>query len=321
MKLKVKKLFLLFNPAELTGVAFALFMSIIILLVRGGVSEWVKYFSTNILFIIFVVAVALLCKNRPQSKNLIHVRNWYPMIFSFVAYKELSFLIPLINPNDIDSFLMYLDYRIFGVYPTVWMERILHPFITELLQLAYCSLYFLPLFLGIAIYKTGDRRTFFLVYFATIFSFLFSYIGYILFPALGPRFSAHHLQTKTLVGFIFTIPIRDILNGIESIMWDAFPSGHTMIPLVILYYSWVYKRSLFYIYVPIVALTIFSTVYLRYHHVVDVLAGALLSIVVIVIVELLMKAWEREQKKYRVYPDNLFYNSMGDKGEVASRPG
>ena len=59
-------------------------------------------------------------------------------------------------------------------------------------------------------------------------------------------------------------------------MRDCFPSGHTEIALVVLLYAWRFERRYFCGLLPAVGLLLFSTVYLRYHYVVDVLAGALL---------------------------------------------
>jgi membrane-associated phospholipid phosphatase len=68
---------------------------------------------------------------------------------------------------------------------------------------------------------------------------------------------------------------------------DCFPSGHTEIPLLTLWLARRYRRKLFLVYLPITAAMIFSTVYLRFHYVVDVLAGAALAGGIILAVKLL----------------------------------
>ena len=55
------------------------------------------------------------------------------------------------------------------------------------------------------------------------------------------------------------------------------PSGHTAIALLVLFLSYRYARLLFYLFCPIVAALILSTVYLRYHYVIDLFAGAALA--------------------------------------------
>jgi membrane-associated phospholipid phosphatase len=81
-----------------------------------------------------------------------------------------------------------------------------------------------------------------------------------------------------------TLWIRSTLDGLEQNKTDAFPSGHTAVALVSLLYAWKYREKvLFWILVPAVSALIVSTVYLRYHYVVDVIAGILLAALTVLI--------------------------------------
>jgi membrane-associated phospholipid phosphatase len=113
-----------------------------------------------------------------------------------------------------------------------------------------------------------------------------------------------------LVGYAVTLPIRDYLNWLEHIMRDAFPSGHTMLALVVLFYTWRYEKRLLFLFAPIALLIIISTIYLRYHYAVDVLAGIILTVPTIVAAEVAMDWWERTQKLYRRYPDTQLIKSL-----------
>ena len=72
--------------------------------------------------------------------------------------------------------------------------------------------------------------------------------------------------------------IQSVLNHLENIQRDAFPSGHTAITVLTLYYAFKYNKSYAYILIPITILMVISTVYLRYHYVIDVIAGLLLVV-------------------------------------------
>jgi membrane-associated phospholipid phosphatase len=87
----------------------------------------------------------------------------------------------------------------------------------------------------------------------------------------------NHLQNAELQGLFVFGPLHEFLNTLEGIKRDAFPSGHTGIALTVLYLSWRYDRRLFMLFLPCTLSLIFSTVYLRYHYVVDVLAGIALT--------------------------------------------
>jgi len=74
--------------------------------------------------------------------------------------------------------------------------------------------------------------------------------------------------------------LRHTLDYLEGITRDCFPSGHTELTLLVLYCAWRMNKKLFRLYlIPATAL-IFSTVYLRYHYVVDVIAGAIIALAI-----------------------------------------
>ena len=98
-----------------------------------------------------------------------------------------------------------------------------------------------------------------------------------LFPAIGPRYTLAHLYSIPLEGSFLTDLVRDGLNALEHNKRDAMPSGHTQIALIVLYLAYQYERFLFYVFVPIIIGLIISTVYLRYHYVIDLFAGALIA--------------------------------------------
>ena len=68
------------------------------------------------------------------------------------------------------------------------------------------------------------------------------------------------------------------MDALEGIQWDAFPSGHTAIAIIVLAMAARYQRRLFYPLLVITVSLMISTVYLRYHYVIDVIAGVLLAV-------------------------------------------
>ena len=223
----------------------------------------------------------------------------FPTISILAIFDSLEHLVHTINPRDIDPLLIRLDYLLFKGHPTVMMEKIMTPLLTDLLQLAYASYYFLPITLGAVLLMKRDHAAFDHALFLIMFCFYLSYAGYLLFPALGPRFTMNHLQHAELRGLFITGPLQELLNRLEGIKRDAFPSGHTGIALTVLVLSWRYERRLFRLFLPCVAILVFSTVYLRYHYVVDVLAGAVLTALTLLLGGAYYGHW---QKRFR--PDH-----------------
>lgn len=220
-----------------------------------------------------------------------HARNWQHVFWIPLAFRELHYLVHSINPKDIDSLLAKVDWSLFGgVYPTVWMENWMHPWLTEYLQITYSTFYFLPLSLGIVLWRDSNRGPFQNFLTTIVTAFYLSYLGYFAFPALGPRFEVHYPHQMELQGMWLTPWLRSCLDRLELVQRDAFPSGHTGVSLLVLYYVRRYRPKLFVIFLVVVLSLVFSTVYLRYHYVVDVLAGIILAILSLWVARLL-EAW------------------------------
>lgn len=211
------------------------------------------------------------------------LKNWNPVIIIPTNFTELHYLVHNVNPFDWDEILIKMDFDIFGIHPTVWLEKWSNPILTEYLQLIYTSFYFLPIILAFLLYRRGDFRNFQFFVFIIVFGFYASYIGYFLVPAIGPRFTLDHLQSEPVIGLWLTDGIRYTLDTLENIQRDAFPSGHTEMTALSMFYAWRYSKKYFWILSIIGTSLIFSAVYLRYHYVVDVIAGLMLTFFVVVL--------------------------------------
>jgi len=201
-----------------------------------------------------------------------------PILFIISIYQSLGNLIQYLRA-DIDSYLMQIDYALLGVYPAVWMERWIVPWLTDLMSIAYLSYYFIPVTLVGILYRRNRTEELRVSLSVLALSYYVSFAGYILFPAIGPRFTMTHLQSVPLEGSFVTDFVRDVLNALEHNKRDCMPSGHTQIALTVLFLSARYHRTLFYLLIPVITGLILSTIYLRYHYVVDLFAGAALAVV------------------------------------------
>jgi membrane-associated phospholipid phosphatase len=200
-----------------------------------------------------------------------------PIIFVISIYESLGNLIQHLQP-DIDLWLLRIDIAIFGVEPTLWIQKWIVPWLTDILSLAYFSYYFIPVVLAVVLYLKHRMTEFDRAMFVLVFGYYVSFIGYILFPAVGPRYAITHLFSVPLEGSFITDFVRDTLNALEHNQRDCMPSGHTQIVLMVLWMAYRYEKLLFYVLFPIICGLILSTVYLRYHYVIDLLVGGGLAI-------------------------------------------
>ena len=198
--------------------------------------------------------------------------HFSPILFVILIYESLGSLIQYLHP-DIDSWLIKIDFFIFGVHPTSGLRNGSFPWLTDVMSLAYLSYYFLPVILIVVIYLQHRTWEFDESVFILLFGYYLSFIGYILFPAIGPRHALAHLYSVPLEGSFITDFVRDGLNTLEHNKRDCMPSGHTQIVLIVLYLANRFEKRIFYLFLPIVCCLILSTVYLRYHYVIDLFVG------------------------------------------------
>lgn len=281
------KNFFKLQPAFQLNIIFFTGMSLLLLIF----SNRLPFFNFFILYASIVLFQLFLFKI-PKNAFVSFIKNiCFPVFSVLIAFDTVGELTPYINPRDIDDVLLNLDYSILGFYPYVYFERIATPFFTEVMQISYCVYYFLPFVIGVYLIKKGNKQEFYRALFIVLFCYYLSYIGYMIFPALGPRYSIPHMFHNDLSGLFLAERIKDFLNSLEGIKRDAFPSGHVGISLVVLFLMLKYSKKLFWLsFIPVLFL-IFSTIYCRYHYFTDVLGGIILAVVSLVVGNLYYNFW------------------------------
>ncbi len=282
------------RPGDTVTIAFLLFLLGLTIAFYSSLPK--PNFLIGLYSILIIVQIGLIRLNNKGKFLSFFYDLIFPTICILAIFDSLEWLVHYVNPKDIDPLLIRLDYMIFGNHPTVILEKIMNPFLTDVLQLAYSLYYFVPTGYGAVLLLNNQREEFNRSLFLIMFCFYLSYLGYILFPALGPRFYLNDLQTTGLQGYAIAEPLQNLLNRLEGIKRDAFPSGHTGITVLVLYLSYKYKRWFFWLALPVVSALIFATVYCRYHYVVDVIAGFGLTIITIVLGEWYYRWWEKSRQ-------------------------
>jgi membrane-associated phospholipid phosphatase len=203
--------------------------------------------------------------------------DFYPAAFVPFVFESLGPLIPAARGAPRDDILIRWDRALFGTDPTVWLERFVTPFWNDFFFIAYTSYYFFPLVLGGLLWERNlpEARRFI---FGLTFCFYVSYAGYFTIPALGPRSALADRQTVSLLTTPVSRAIAEAIDQVEHTKLDVFPSGHTMIAVAVLIFAYRRARRAFWVMLPVAVCLLISTVYCRYHYVVDVLAGLLLAL-------------------------------------------
>jgi membrane-associated phospholipid phosphatase len=234
------------------------------------------------------------------------IHDWHVAPTVFFTFKELYFMIkPIHLGSDYDDWLIAADRWLFGVDPTRWLTQFSAPWLTELLQIAYTLFYGLFIILGVELYRRKSMDLFHFFMFTCVYGFFLSYLGYFFLPAVGPRFTLHDFGAldTDLPGLLLTPYLRWFVNfggsvpmgvpndvAIAGTQRDVFPSGHTMMTLVLMYLSVRYGLRVRLFIVVTGILLVVATVYQRYHYAVDLIGGTAFMILCVLTSPLLYAA-------------------------------
>jgi membrane-associated phospholipid phosphatase len=274
-------------------IAFWCLLSVISAFLHAQLTYWWAIPIANAAAILVVWCLARV-SHSSGSRVLRWMHEWAAFPLVIFTYKQLYYLIrPIHHGRDYDQLLILLDRAVFRVNPTQWLAAFSNPFMTELLQIAYSLFYAIFLIIGLELSQSIDHIRFRTFRFTIVYGFLLSYIGYLFLPSVGPRFTLHDFSKidTDLPGIIVTPALRWFVNIFESIhsgmsnsaalaaaQRDVFPSGHTMLTIISVVLAYRYRLRVRGFLLVLGILLVIGTVYLRYHYVVDLLAGLILAV-------------------------------------------
>ena len=296
--------FSVLRPVDALIIIFALLLLVVNIVLSSHIPAWYWIACINIFAIVAVVLLARIAAVSKSSFIRIFY-DWYPAPLIFFSFKEIYVMIQSLGRPDFDQVLITIDHWLFGVNPTVWLQQFAMPWITEVLQIAYASFYILMITTGLEPYLRKEHDKFSFIMFTFLYGFFLSYVGYLFVPGIGPRFTLHNFTTlnNDLPGLFCTDALRDFINAGESIprgvvnaaalaQRDVFPSGHTEMTLLVMYLAAKFRLKSRYVLYVFGTLLIIATVYLRYHYVIDVIAGAAFMVFTVWCAPKLVRWWE-----------------------------
>jgi len=255
---------------------FAIIELVIIFTKPSLFLDW-NFILTRIIFV-FAFTFSVIIK-RKISKNFFQLlQNILVFALMTFLYKETAMLNTLIFPK-IDEFLSNLDQNIFKFQPSIEFSKHFNSlFFSELFYFGYFCYYLLPLVVFGILYKFLPQKIEEFG-FILISSFLLYYFIFIIIPAEGPQFYFTFPDNYIEAQGIFGNLVKLIQKNGEA-PTAAFPSSHVGISWIVIF--WLYqnfRKSVKY-FLPFVILLMFSTVYIKAHYFVDVVAGFLTAPIV-----------------------------------------
>ena len=255
---------------------FAIIELVIIFTKPSLFLDW-NFILTRIIFVLAFI-FSLVIKNKISNNFFQLLQNILVFALMTFLYKETAMLNTLIFPK-IDEFLSILDQNIFKFQPSIEFSKHFNSiFFSELFYFGYFCYYLLPLVVLGILYKFSPQKIEEFG-FILITSFLLYYFIFIIIPAEGPQFYFTFIDNYIEAQGIFGNLVKLIQKNGEA-PTAAFPSSHVGISWIVIF--WLYqnfRKSVKY-FLPFVILLMFSTVYIKAHYFVDVVAGFLTAPIV-----------------------------------------
>ena len=264
----------------------------------------------NGLLAFFLVGMAL-TRTRVMREGwpkaiLYRLAIYAPVQLSYFFFRQI---LPSVNPGSLDAELLALDTHFFGIEPAVVFDALVTPFTTEWFSFFYFG-YFIVLAVHVVpiLFFSRNQRILGEFTLGMLLVFCIGHSVYMLVPGFGPYFA---MQDAFSTPFPRGVWLDMVMNAVNSggALKDIFPSLHTAAPLFIALFSFRHRARVPYRYTwPFVAFIslniIVATMFLRWHYLIDVVAGILLAGFVMLVVPGLV-AFELERRARRGYSQLL----------------
>ena len=270
-------------PFEYAIIGYLSVLTIVILLFGRPLSMYYDELIMNILFSAIVLSMIRFMSS--TDNNLIRfIRLLYPVALFTFFYRQTGGMMFIFFEEFQDLSLVSFEKAIFGLNPTLWIDKnLLNVWLTEILSASYMAYYLMiPVFMLVAFLKkkynvVKDAQL------AVCLTFFISYALFFCWPIEGPRYFLESQYINPIEGPIF----RSIVEFIQlkgSVHGGCMPSSHVAVALVINVFCLKYFRRVGYLLLIINFGMVLGTFYGRYHYVSDVVVGAIIGIGVALIV-------------------------------------
>ena len=231
------------------------------------------------LFCLFLVRGPILRWGSAASSLLYRTLLITSVLSSFFQLREI---LPAVSPWTDDARIYAFDKHVFGFEASVALDRFVTPTTTEWFAFFY-FLYFLILCVHVLPMVYWSRDQLLLARFATgtLLMFLTAHLVYMIVPGYGPYWFLKGTFVHELQGGTFWRLVREAVEA-GGAQKDIFPSLHTAAPTFFAIFSFRHRRLVPFKYSwPVVAFLatqiIIATMFLRWHYLIDVIAGLALA--------------------------------------------
>ena len=276
-------------PIHIVSFIYVGLMAIITFVFKQNIPLWQNYLIVYLGYAAFVIIITRVVKGF-SNPVLEFIAIMYPWFSVPNFYELLRHYIHAVFPYLFDPFIHQFELALFGIHPTVYLQRFATPLLTEIMSFGYFSYYLIFLFPPFIFYFFRRQGAASLI-FGMSLAYYFCFILFVLIPVAGPRFTLADKYSVPLIGY-FLPEIQARMMAKFALRGAAFPSSHVAMVMASSFIVKRYMPWLFKIIFPLSIMVALGAVYGRYHYVTDVVAGGIVGIVSALIT-------------YKVYQENI----------------
>jgi membrane-associated phospholipid phosphatase len=244
-------------------------------------------FQAQTLIVLALLAAELAVVGFTRTRSSVtawRVRLGFFLLLINLTYPSLGIVVPALREARVDGLLQRIDTQLFGAPLPLYLDGATRPLTSDLLSACYFVLFPYIFFSCLRhLWKAREELAVSQRFYSGFFTvYAISFAGYVLFPAQGayldiPNAFHHALEGDWMTRFNDTI----VRRGSNRV--DVFPSLHVAASAFILFFDRTYARKRYLVYLaPAIGLWI-STIYLRYHYGIDVIAGFAVMVIGLVV--------------------------------------
>ena len=269
--------------------AFLLTLNGAVLGAHAGPERTLCLVRTGGLMLAFLISIVLV-RGRLLSRSWVAALVYRLGIYGVVqiSYFFLKHVLPLVNETTVDQKLYELDLSLFHFEPAMAWDRYVNPATTEWFSFFYFGYFLLMAVHVVPLLFFGRRKQIVGEFtFAMIVLFSVGHTLYMVVPGYGPyRAMAEQFHNAFPDGPWHQLVMNAVHSG--GAQMDIFPSLHTGAPTMLALFSYRNRQSMPFRYTwPVVAFCtaniIIATIFLRWHYLIDVIAGFSIAVIAVLI--------------------------------------
>lgn len=241
------------------------------LLADSVTRDWAAVFFVCLAACVFMVSWT----ERNPTADRWRVRLAFYYVAMGICFFSMGTAVPLLGTARVDPMLLRWDRDLLGDTPAVLWEPLLRPWLENVAMAGYLFFFYYLLagpghycFRDVALFRKSIVGLF------TIYGI--ALLSYTFLPAAGPHlFMTFHTALR---GPLLLDSTMGLVNRGSNTV-DVFPSVHVAASLYLLLFDWKHcRRRFWWVLTPCIVLWL-STMYLRFHYFVDIVAGVAVALV------------------------------------------